>query len=116
MYDTCVYRQRLANVRIRDNDEGLIQLLDSLYDAIMTLPTVFKKWMMAMKRMGDDFTKPTMQRILHSPGVMKDIVEFEGQKQVAVKTVLEEELASRSVNTVFNTRNRRREQQPLSKH
>lgn len=68
-----------------------------------------------MKRVGDDFTKPTLGRILHSPIIMRHILEFEGEKEAATKSVLEMERVTRRVLTSLNARIRRK-QQHLSRH
>ena len=96
-------------------DEVLIEYLHTLYDVIMTLATRYKQWITAMKRVGDDFTRPTMRRILHSPEVMRQILEFEGQLEAATKSVPQMEFATRTVLTTLNVKLRRKQQQ-LSKH
>ena len=68
-----------------------------------------------MHRVGEDFTKPTMRRILHSADVMQDILEFEGHKAEAMKSVLAMEVATRGVLTSFMGKHRRKELQ-LRKH
>jgi hypothetical protein len=70
---------------IRGHDETLMELLDHLYNSVMQLPTTYREWIRAMRRVGDDFTRPTMRRILRTPEVMKEILEFEGQKEAGVR-------------------------------
>ncbi len=111
IYDACVYRPILAVFRLQTHDDLLIDFLDSLYDAIMLFPIRYKQWMIAMKQVGDDFTKPTMRRILDLPEVMRHILEFEGQIETATKSVSEMEYATRKVFTDLNRVNRRRQHQ-----
>jgi hypothetical protein len=90
-----------------------VHLLDRLYNDIMTLRTKYTQWMDVMKRVGDDFTRPTMRRILHSPEVMKEILEFDGHKEEAIKSVVEMESVTRRALGKLNPnrQHRRREQQ-----
>jgi hypothetical protein len=100
----------LAATDIEGNDEALLDYLNRLYNAIMVLLTKYKQWTAAMKRIGDDFTRPTMRRILRSPEVMKGILEFEGQTEAATKTALQMESATKKIFTSVNEKNRRRHQ------
>ncbi|ERF74158.1 hypothetical protein EPUS_08897 [Endocarpon pusillum Z07020] len=115
IYDACVYRPFLAIPRSQGYNEALLEKLDMLYNTIMTHATRYKKWMVAMKRVGNDFTKPTMRRILQSPEVMKGILEFEGQLEVAAQSVVQLEIATREVLATLTAKDRR-EQQQSSKH
>ncbi len=110
-----MYRPFLAIPRSQVYDEVLLEKLDSLYNAIMTLATRYKKWMVAMKRVGNDFTKPTVRRILQSPEVMKGVLEFEGQLEVAENSIVQLETATTEVLATLTAKNRRN-QQPISKH
>ncbi len=110
-----MYRPFLAIPRSQIYEEVLPEKLDSLYNAIMALSTRYKKWMVAMKRVGRDFTKPTMRRILQSPEVMKGVLEFEGQLEVASKSVVQLETATREVLATLAIENRRKQQQ-ISTH
>jgi hypothetical protein len=100
----------LAATGTEANDEVLLDYLNSLYNSTMMLLTKYKQWTAAMKRIGDDFTRPTMRRMLRSPEVMRDILEFEGQMKTAANTVLQMESATREVFTSVNEKNRRRHQ------
>jgi hypothetical protein len=96
------------------HDEALLEQLNSLYNALMTFRNTYKQWIDAMKHVGNNFTRPTMRRILESPKVMRQILEFEGQVEVASKSVIEMEVATKRVFTNLNPHDRRRQQQ-LSK-
>lgn len=110
-----MYRPFLAIPRSQVYTEALLENLDSLYNAIMTLTTRYKKWMVAMKRVGNNFTRPTMRRILQSPEVMKGVLEFEGQLEVATKSVVQLEVATRGLLATLIAKNRQKQQQ-VSKH
>jgi hypothetical protein len=100
----------LAIPRAQAHDEELLEQLDKLYDALMTVSTKYSGWMAAIKRVGNDFTKPTMRRILQAPGVMKNILEFEGQLQAAMKSVLQMELETSKAMETLAGKKRRKEQ------
>jgi hypothetical protein len=110
IYDACIYRPVLAIPRAQAHDEELLEQLDKLYDALMTVSTKYSRWMAAIKRVGNDFTKPTMRRILQAPGVMKNILEFEGQLQAAMKSVLQMELETSKAMETLAGKKRRKEQ------
>jgi hypothetical protein len=100
----------LAIPRVRDQDDELFDQLNTLYDALMTVSTKYRRWMAAMKRVGNDFTKPTMRRILQAPGVMENILEFEGQLEAATKSVVQMELETSEVMQRLAAKRRRKEQ------
>lgn len=108
-----MYRQFQAIPRSQGYGEVLLDKLDNLYNVIMSLATKYKKWMVAMKRVGNDFTKPTMRRILQSPEVMKGVLEFEGQLEAATKSVVQLEVATREVLANLTAKRRRKQQQTL---
>lgn len=110
-----MYRPFLAIPRSQGYNEALLEKLDMLYNTIMSHATRYKKWMVAMKRVGNDFTKPTMRRILQSPEVMKGILEFEGQLEAAAKSVVQLEIATREVLATLTAKDRRKQPQS-SKH
>lgn len=99
IYDTAINHPMLAVFRLRGPDEELVEVLDSLYDAVMTLPTRYREWMRAMKRVGDDFTKPTMHRILASEHVMATILEHQAQRKSAAESTSTLELARSATGT-----------------
>lgn len=101
--------------QIRRQDEAIDDLLDHVYNAIMMLPARYKQWMMAMRWVGDGFTKPTMRKILQSPDVMMNILESEGRHEQATQSVPEMEAATRQVFTTVNIKHRRK-QQHLMRH
>jgi hypothetical protein len=95
-------------------DEALLEQLNSLYSALITFRNTYKQWIDAMKRVGNNFTRPTMRRILESPEVMRQILEFDGQVEAASKSVLEMKVATKRIFTNLNAHDRRKQQQ-LSK-
>lgn len=106
-----MYHPVLSVSHIGSDDEPLLDDLDSLYNALMTLSTRQKQWISVMKYIGNDFTRATMRRILRTPEVMKEVLEFEGDMEVATKSVLQMESATRKLLMVANAKNRRRHQQ-----
>jgi hypothetical protein len=112
IYDACIYRPALAIPRAaQGHDEDLLARLDTLYDALMTVSTKYRRWMAAMKHIGDDFTKPTMRRILQSPAVMQSILEFEGQLEAAMESVVQMELETASGGVGASAAEKRRREQ-----
>jgi len=112
IYDACIYRPALAIPRGHGpDDEELLEQLNALYDALMTVSTKYRRWMAAMKRVGNDFTKPTMRRILQAPRVLENILEFEGQLEAAMKSVIQMELETTSEGMAALAAKRRRKAQ-----
>jgi hypothetical protein len=61
----------------------LKEALGDLYNAIMTLQEGYRRWWKDMKELGDNYTKPTLRRLLNSPTAMQQISEYEAIKDAA---------------------------------
>jgi len=69
--------------RTVDSDDNVQGALDAVYHALMEVEERYKQWWKDVKQLGNSYTKPTMRRILNSPTVMQQLLEFEGMKEAA---------------------------------
>ena len=115
VFDTYVYHPASVLFRTGDYDKDVQSSIDRLYHAIMSVAEKYKQWCRDMRDLGDWYTKPTMRRILNSPAIMEQILEFEGMKEAAEAATRDPkgpgiQPLTRKVLESFNADTRRRQE------
>lgn len=87
VYDAYIYHPALISYPIAYHVQKVQTDLDALYHALLTLEENYKKWWKNMQELGDSYTKPTMRRILDSPTIVQQILEYEDVKHAAEAAV-----------------------------
>ena len=83
VYDAYVYHPALISCQTVDHNQSTQASLDDLYHVLMTVEERYRQWWNDVKELGELYTKPTMRRILHSPTVIKHILEQEDIRKAA---------------------------------
>jgi hypothetical protein len=83
VYDAYVYHPALKSCQPVDHNQSTQASLDDLYHVLMTVEERYRRWWNNVKELGELYTKPIMRKILHSPAVIKHILEHEDIRKAA---------------------------------
>ena len=116
VYDAYVYHAALTLFRTVDCDEDIQTALDAVYHALMEVEEKYKEWWKDVKELGDLYTKPTIRRILNTPTVMQQLVEYEDIETAAEAAIRDPDgpglqPVTRQVIEALNANARRRQLQ-----